>query len=73
MPWYFLSRTKLEASITELRVPDDAGEEEVPRLCLAPTVWQSLLAIGGGSGPITSSTRSRSPTRRRPGSPLMRQ
>ena len=47
MPWYFLSRTRLK-EIDRLRVPDnDAGEQAVPRLCLAPTVWQSLLAIGG--------------------------
>jgi hypothetical protein len=47
MHWYFLSRTRLN-EITWLQVPEnDAGEEEVPRLCLAPTVWQSLLAIGG--------------------------
>jgi hypothetical protein len=47
MPWYFLSRTKLK-EINRLQVPEnDAGEEAVPRLCVAPTVWQSLLAIGG--------------------------
>jgi hypothetical protein len=47
MPWYFLSRRRLK-EITRLQVPEnDAGEEPVPRLCLAPTVWQSLLAIGG--------------------------
>ena len=47
MPWYFLSRTKLE-EITRLQVPNnDVGEEELPRLCLAPTVWQSILATGG--------------------------
>jgi len=47
MPWYFLSRTKLK-EITWLQVPEnDVGEEPIPRLCLGPTVWQSLLAIGG--------------------------
>jgi len=47
MPWYFLSRTRLN-EIKRLQVPEnDAGEKAVPRLCLAPTVWQSLLAIGG--------------------------
>ena len=47
MPWYFLSKTRRNA-ITWLQVPEnDAGEEAVPRLCLAPTVWKSLLAIGG--------------------------
>lgn len=47
MLWYFLSRTRLN-EINRLQVPEnDAGEEAVPRLCLAPTVWQSLLAIGG--------------------------
>src|SRR5438309_2108725 len=47
MPWYFLSRTRLN-EINHLQVPEnDAGEEAVPRLCLAATVWQSLLAIGG--------------------------
>ena len=47
MPWYFLSRTRLE-EIDRLQVPEnDVGEEPIPRLCLAPTVWQSLLAIGG--------------------------
>ncbi len=47
MLWYFLSRTRLK-EISWLQVPEnDAGEEAVPRLCLAPTVWQSLLAIGG--------------------------
>jgi hypothetical protein len=47
MPWYFLSRTKVK-EITWLQVPEnDAGEGAIPRLCLAPTVWQSLLAIGG--------------------------
>ena len=47
MVWYYLSKTKLK-EITRLQVPDnDVGEEEVPRLCLAPTVWQALLAIGG--------------------------
>jgi hypothetical protein len=47
VPWYFLSRAVLK-EITWLQIPEnDAGEEVVPRLCLAPTVWQSLLAIGG--------------------------
>jgi len=47
MPWYFLSRTRLN-EISRLQIPDnDVGEEAVPRLCLAPTVWQSLLAAGG--------------------------
>jgi hypothetical protein len=46
IPWYFLSTTRLK-EINRLQVPEnDAGEEAVPRLCLAPTVWQSLLAIG---------------------------
>ena len=47
MPWYYLGKTPLN-EINRLQVPEnDAGEEPVPRLCLAPTVWQSLLAIGG--------------------------
>jgi hypothetical protein len=47
MPWYFLSRARLK-EITWLQVPQrDSGEEPVPRLCLAPTAWQAVLAIGG--------------------------
>jgi hypothetical protein len=34
MPWYFLSRTRLD-EINRLQVPEnDAGEEAIPRLCL---------------------------------------
>lgn len=47
MPWYFLSTTRLD-EITWLQVPKyGAGEEPIPRLCLAPTVSQAILAIGG--------------------------
>jgi len=49
MCWYYLSRTRIEA-ITRLQTPEqasDVGEEAVPRLCVAPTVWQALLSIGG--------------------------
>jgi hypothetical protein len=50
MSWYFLSTTKLD-EITWLQVPKyGAGEEPIPRLFLASTVSQAILAIGGFGG-----------------------
>lgn len=44
--WYFLSKGEFGETLTEVRSPQMAYQEsEIPRLCIAPTVSQCILAL----------------------------